>query len=87
MPGDEIQPTNDPIELSDEDLDEVAGGLNLLINAGFFRKIGIRSEDDSASIESIESAGLQILITDASAEDLEFLGNLLGKADAVKGLD
>ncbi len=99
MSDHEIKPTDPTFaELSDQELDDVSGGLNLRLNAAFFRQsnvslsqetggAGCGSSKSAFSAETIESAGLQIVITDASAEDLEFLGGLLGNAAAIEGSD
>ena len=85
-------------ELSDQELDDISGGLNLRLNAAFFKQSnlsfsqetgggGCGSSKSAFAAETVESAGLQIIITDASAEDLEFLGGLLGDAAAIEGSD
>ena len=97
MSGDEITPPDGATELSDQELDDVAGGLSLSLNAVFFRQtnivaaqetsvgLGGSSSKSAFAAESIESAGLQVTILDATAEDLEFLGGILGDASAIEG--
>ncbi|PSB18558.1 hypothetical protein C7B65_14770 [Phormidesmis priestleyi ULC007] len=95
MSDDQIKPT-DAVELSDEELEDVAGGFNLRLNAAFFRQTNISTSQETGgygsskstfAAENIESVGLQILITDASAEDLDALSGLLGSATAIDGSD
>jgi hypothetical protein len=97
MSGDEITPTDAAIELSDEELDEVAGGLSLRLNAVFFRQTNVAAAQQTQAgsgysstksvfeMQNIESAGLQLTVLDASAEDLEFLSGILGGAKAIDG--
>lgn len=97
MSGDEITPTSGAVELSDRELDAVAGGFNLVLNAAFFRQTnmsvahetpagsGFSSSKSAFAMENIQSAGLQVAITDASTEDLKSLVGLLGGATASEG--
>ncbi|BAY99513.1 hypothetical protein NIES37_34960 [Tolypothrix tenuis PCC 7101] len=96
MSGDENIPNDAAIELTDEELDEVAGGFNLRLTAARFHKstigsaqeisLGRRSSAKSLfQAENIESALLQVTITDASTEDLKVLGELFGDASALDG--
>jgi hypothetical protein len=95
MSDDEIKPPDHAIELSEEELDEVAGGFDLLLNVAFFRQSTVQGQIDSGcgsspsslSSETIESAGLQIVIKDATAGDLDFLSDLLGESAAINGTD
>jgi hypothetical protein len=99
MSDDEVISNDAPIELSDEELEDVSGGLNLLLNAAFFRRTRVSSSKGSkgvrgggsapsvASAETVESAGLQVLITEATTADLEALGGLLHDAAAIDGKD
>ena len=92
MSDDQIKPI-DAIELSDEALEDVAGGFNIRLNAAFFRQTNISTSQETGggsskstfAAENIESAGLQILITDASVADLGALSGLLGDAAAIEG--
>jgi len=98
MSGDEITPTDAAIELSDEELDDVAGGLSLSLNAAFFRQsnvvaaqeiqtgLGSSSIKSAFGMQNIESAAFQVTILDASTEDLEFLSGILGGTKGIKGL-
>jgi hypothetical protein len=80
-------------ELSDEELDDVAGGLNLRLTAarfhrsrfGFAQETGGRcgSSKSAFQAETTESALIQLTITDATTEDLKVLGELLGGASAI----
>lgn len=91
MPNDELTPNDGTLsELSDEELDEVAGGFSLLkISAARFnrrtfstgRRNRRRSED--SELEDTESIALQITIVDGSAEELKIIRDLLGGADAI----
>ncbi|MBD2213371.1 hypothetical protein H6G64_12795 [Calothrix sp. FACHB-156] len=96
MSGDENTHQEAAIELTDEELDEVAGGFNLRLTAARFHKstigfaqetpLGRRSSAKSAfQAETTESALLQITITDATTEDLKALGELFGDASALDG--
>jgi hypothetical protein len=95
MSDDEIKPPDDAIELSEEELENVAGGFDLLLNVAFFRQSTVQGQIDagggsspsSLSSETIESAGLQILIKDATAGDLDFLSDLLGDSAVINGTD
>ncbi|BAU12373.1 hypothetical protein LEP3755_29020 [Leptolyngbya sp. NIES-3755] len=92
-------PIEGAIELSDEDLDEVSGGFNLRITAARFHQSNIsisRSSNAGArcggsqstfEAQEIESAALQITITDATTDDLEILSGLFGNASAIEGSD
>lgn len=87
MSRDEMTPIDGTLhELSDQELDEVAGGLNLRISTARFRQKNSSSGSyrrkfgSSSESESIESAALQITITDATTEDLKILSALLGDA-------
>jgi hypothetical protein len=89
--NDELTPNDGTLsELSDEELDEVAGGFSFLsIKAAKFNKrtfsLGRRSRRgrDDSEAEDIESAALQITIVDGTAEELKIIGQLLGGADAI----
>jgi hypothetical protein len=97
MSSDEITPTSGAVELSDRELDEVAGGFSLLLSAAFFRQTnvsadrethlgsGYSSSKSTFSMENTQSAGIQIAITDASASDLTALSGILGGATAIEG--
>jgi hypothetical protein len=95
MSDDEIKPPDDAIELSEEELENVAGGFDLLLNVAFFRQSTVQGQIDAGGgsspssllSETIESAGLQILIKDATAGDLDFLSDLLGDSAAINGTD
>jgi hypothetical protein len=99
MSGDEITPddADAAIELSDEELDDVAGGFNLRFTAARFHKstIGFAQETSLGSgsgstqsvfqAETTESALIQLTITDATTEDLKVLGELFGDSSAIEG--
>ncbi|MBD6616464.1 hypothetical protein FNW02_11600 [Komarekiella sp. 'clone 1'] len=97
MSSDEMTPKDDEAfsELSDQELDEVAGGLNLGISIAKFSQtnlsfsqvsqhgLGCGSTTTSFEMQNIESAAFQILVTDATTEDLQILGELFGDASAI----
>lgn len=98
MSSDEMTPTDDEAfsELSDQELDEVAGGLNLSISAARFSQtnfsfsqvsqpVSCGSTQTTFETQNIESAAFQIVITDATTEDLQILGELFGDASAIEG--
>ncbi|MBE9037983.1 CTB family bacteriocin [aff. Roholtiella sp. LEGE 12411] len=97
MSGDEITPNNEAIELSDEDLDEVAGGFSLRLTAARFQQskltsvesIGSGSSNCSAQsafqAETTESSLFQLTIVDATTEDIQALGELFGDMSAIDG--
>ncbi|MDZ7962003.1 MAG: CTB family bacteriocin [Aulosira sp. DedQUE10] len=96
MSGDENTPNDAAIELTDEELDEVAGGFNMRLTFASFRKstIGFAQEtplgtsgsaQSAFQAETTESALLQFTITDATTKDLEVLGELFGDASALDG--
>jgi hypothetical protein len=92
MPEDEITPIDDTCsELSDQELEDVSGGLNLQIIATRFSQRSFSSGYGgrpggchSGSEQSIESAALQITLTDATTEDLKIISKLLSGADAIE---
>lgn len=94
MPDDEMTPIEGTCsELSDEDLDEISGGLNLFISAtsltqsNFSSGRGGRCGRARSTFQSsiIKSTAFQIAITDATTEDLKIITKLLGGADALDG--
>ena len=95
MLGDEITPNDPPIELSDEELDEVSGGFSLRFTAARFYQSestfthgtshGSRSKRSGYHAETTESSFLQLTIVDATTEDLKVLGELFGDASAIHG--
>jgi bacteriocin-like protein len=99
MSSEEMTPSDDSAfsELSDEELDEVAGGLNLFISAARFSQTnfsfsqvsqpgsGCGSTKTTFETQNIESAAFQIFVTDATTEDLQILGELFGGASAIEG--
>ncbi|NJR49610.1 MAG: hypothetical protein HC780_08565 [Leptolyngbyaceae cyanobacterium CSU_1_3] len=106
MSGDEMTPDNAIVsqfsegvsELSDEELDDVAGGFDLQFSVARFKKstLGFAQETSPSSgcggsaksvfqSENIESALIQLVITDATTEDLKILGELFGDATAIEG--
>lgn len=96
MLGDEITPNDDVTELSDEELDEVAGGFSLSFKAARFASTVI-SNDQTVSgshkrlansafkAENIESSFLQVTIVDATTDDLKVLNELFGGSSALDG--
>ena len=97
MSSDQTTPSNGTSdELSDQELDEVAGGLNLHIKVARFQQTnlsfgqktnlgsGCGSTETAFEAQNIESAALTISITDATTEDLQILSGLLG-AEAIEG--
>jgi hypothetical protein len=92
MSEDKMKPIDEAIELSNEELEDLSGGLNLKFSSVFFRETDVKasgggSSPSSFSSETIESAGLQVLLTDATTEDLKILGKLLGGSAAIEGSD
>jgi|GEM_PF-3361946 len=97
MSGDEITPNDEAFELSDEELDEVAGGFSLRLTAARFQQSkltfaqetlfgsGCGSTQSVFQVENTESSLLQLTITDATTEDLQVLGELFGDASAIEG--
>lgn len=97
MSGDEMTADDAAIELSDEELDDVAGGFDMQLSIAHFNKsiIGfvqdtpLASECGSAQsafqAETTESALIQLTITDATTEELKILGELFGGASALEG--
>ncbi|BAY30904.1 hypothetical protein NIES2107_27520 [Nostoc carneum NIES-2107] len=96
MSGDENIPNDAAIELTDEELDEVAGGLDMKLTFASFRKsttgyvhdTSRRSRGSTHSAfqsETTESALLQLTIIDATTKDLEIIGELFGNASALDG--
>ncbi len=97
MSDDEMTPTDAASELSDEELDKVAGGFSLRMNFAVFQynKVLATQETNSGSglsssksvfaAESTEGAALQISITDATAADLKALSGLLGNVTEIEG--
>ncbi|QIR40410.1 hypothetical protein HCG51_29445 [Tolypothrix sp. PCC 7910] len=96
MSGDENTPNDAAIELTDEELDEVAGGFSMKLTFGSFYKSTIGSVHDTSGksrgsthsafqSETTESALLQLTIIDATTKDLEIIGELFGDASALDG--
>jgi bacteriocin-like protein len=99
MSSDEMTPSDDSAfsELSDEELDEVAGGLNLAISFASFSQTNFSFSQISQSgsecgstkttfdTQNIESSAFQILVTDATSEDLKVIGELFGDISAIEG--
>lgn len=97
MSGDEMTPDDTAIELSDEELDDVAGGFDLQLSIARFNKStigfvqgtppvsGCGSAPSAFQAETTESALIQLTITDATTEDLKILGELFGDASALEG--
>ncbi|MEH1886371.1 MULTISPECIES: CTB family bacteriocin [unclassified Nostoc] len=97
MSDDEITPKDEAIELSDEELDDVAGGFNLQFTAARFhkstrgftqetsRRRGCHSTRSSFHTETTDSSLFQLTITDATTEDLKVLGELFGDISAIEG--
>ncbi|MBE9014351.1 bacteriocin [Pseudanabaenaceae cyanobacterium LEGE 13415] len=85
-------------ELSDEELDEVSGGFDMHLTVQRFHRSrfsGSRgagySRGHSAGAayqaETIESAQIEMIILDATTEDLKALGSLFRNASAIEGSD
>lgn len=97
MSGDENTPNDAAIELTDEELDDVAGGFSLRLTAARFSKStigfaqgtsigsGCGSTQSAFQAETTESALLQLTIIDATTEDLKVLSELFGDASALDG--
>ncbi|MEH2272761.1 MAG: hypothetical protein V7K68_30790 [Nostoc sp.] len=96
MSGDEITPNDEAIELSDEELDDVAGGFNLQFTSirshrsirGFTQQTsrGRGFQTRSAfHAETADSSVFHLSITDATTEDLKVLGELFGDISAIEG--
>jgi hypothetical protein len=97
MSGDEITPNDEAIELSDEELDDVAGGFNLQFTSirshrstrGFTRQTsrgrGFHSTRSAFHAETADSSVFHLSITDATTEDLKVLGELFGDISAIEG--
>jgi hypothetical protein len=97
MSGDEITPNDEAIELSDEELDDVAGGFNLHFTSARFHKStrgftqqtsrgrGFHSTRSAFHAETTDSSVFHLSITDATTEDLKVLGELFGDISAIEG--
>jgi hypothetical protein len=96
MSNPEITPNDAAIELSDEELNDVAGGFNLQFSGAFSSKQtftfaqgtslpGAGTAQTFIQSDSLQAAVIQFAITDATAEDLEALGGLLGGVSALEG--
>jgi hypothetical protein len=97
MSSDDITPTDPEFsELSDQELDEIAGGLSFSISHARFRQSnfslrqrgrGFGSIDAGLEAQNIESEAFQITVLDATTEDLKILGSLFGNTSAIEGGD
>lgn len=92
MPDDEMQPIDEAIELSNEELDDLSGGLKLSFSAVLFEENTVQVNSgglnpSSFSAGTIKSAGLQVLLTDATTDDLKVLGKFLDGSAAIEGSD
>ncbi|QKQ75738.1 hypothetical protein [Nostoc sp. TCL240-02] len=97
MSGDEITPNDEAIELSDEELDDVAGGFNLQFTSirshrstrGFSQQTsrgrGFHSKRSAFHTETTDSSVFHLSITDATTEDIKALGELFGDISAIEG--
>ncbi|ACC80469.1 hypothetical protein [Nostoc punctiforme] len=97
MSGDEITPNDEAIELSDEELDDLAGGFNLQFTSirshrstrGFSQQTsrgrGFHSKRSAFHAETTDSSVFHLSITDATTEDLKVLGELFGDISAIEG--
>ena len=101
MSGDEMTPKDEVMqELSDEELEDVSGGLSFQFTAARVRKSSFSSSGEaslrslrnrapqpSIQEDSIESALIQLTVVDATTEDLKLFIDLLGDASAIEGSD
>ncbi len=101
MPSHEMMPPdgeNDreqsySIELSEEDLDQVSGGLNLFFTGASYEENNVfsssrsrrRSRQNSFRTQNIKTSGFQLFVTDASPGDLESLSNLFSSLKRITG--
>ena len=103
MPSHELTPSDAEnaqehsysIELSEEELDQVSGGMSLYLNAVSFqesdtmmshrasRRSKHHSGQTSFHAQHTKSSGFQLVILDASTEDLKYLGEFFG---SLKGI-
>lgn len=98
MSSDEMTSDDSAIsELSDQELDEVAGGLSFSISGAKFSQTNLSfrqassggcggSTETAFESQNIQSAAFQITVIDATTEDLAALGELFGDAsNAIEG--
>ncbi len=101
MPSNEMMPSdaeNDreqsySIELSEAELDEVSGGLNLFFTGASYEENNTfstsrsrrRSRRNSSRTQNIKTSGFQLFVTDASAGDLQSLSALFSSLKGLNG--
>ncbi|KAM3091405.1 CTB family bacteriocin [Phormidesmis sp. 146-35] len=89
-------PSQEMSELSDEELDEVAGGLSIRFTLAQFQqsKVAFAQETplggcgpsrSAFQSENTASSFLELTILDATTEDIQALGGLFGGNAAIEG--
>jgi hypothetical protein len=81
------------IELSEAELDQVSGGLNLFFTAASFEENNTfspsrsrrRSRQNGFRTQNIKTSGFQLFISDASAGDLQSLSDLFSSLKRISG--
>ncbi len=81
------------IELSQEDLDQVSGGMNLFFTGASYEESNAfstgrsrrRSRQTSSRTQNIKTSGFQLFVSDASAGDLQSLSDLLSSLKRLNG--
>ncbi len=101
MPSHEMMPSDAEnnreqsysIELSEAELDEVSGGLNLFFTGASYEENNAfstsrsrrRSRQNSSRTQNIKTSGFQLFVTDASAGDLQSLSDLFSSLKRLNG--
>lgn len=81
------------IELSEAELDQVSGGLNLFFTGASFEENNTfstsrsrrRSGRNSSRTQNIKTSGFQLFISDASPGDLQSLSDLFSSLKRISG--
>ncbi len=81
------------IELSDTELDQVSGGLNLFFTGASYEETNTfstsrsrrRSRQNSSQTQNIKTSGFQLFVTDAAPGDLQSLSDLFNSLKRFNG--
>jgi hypothetical protein len=103
MPNDEITPNDEAFasqfpegvsELSDEELDEIAGGVSFDLffsdfsQSSFASRQGrLRGARSMSQSKKVRSSVFRLRVLDATADDLKALGGLFGSISRIEGDD